>query len=444
MKELAQTSKELLDTTKESVDILKGIRSDLASDDIQPLRSKPPEGSVAGAPAEAVPAAEGGSLLGTAMDLGGDLLGRGKRAPSKGLPRGKTPSVPAKAGLGSRMMGGIKSVGGKLGGLARGAAGIAGKLALPLAVAGAGYSAYQGVGRAGENFDLKEGEEATLGQKTSSALGSVASGFTFGMVDEKEAAQGINKAGSAVKDFFGFGDKETSQKFPLKDEGTTKAKPAETVAGKKGSSGVEGQADDQKLIDEFVKAYPPSKGFTYEAMGQGLTISKDGKKVRSLGRTFSKQLKTMDAATFAGLAMKSGGPTAKTEAEAKPAKTVAGKKDVTAKMDDNQVGVMQPAAAEGKLSSDPQMDQDIRANQKRVAEVTPSKPSPKSSELSTSSLEYTDLDRERSQSKPAPAPIIMNNSSNNSTTKIMPMKADPRPSDRGSAYERHLERTSAY
>ena len=41
-------------------------------------------------------------------------------------------------------------------------------------------------------------------------------------------------------------------------------------------------------------------------------------------------------------------------------------------------------------------------------------------------------------------PIVMNNSSNNSTTKIMPMKADPRPSDRGSAYERHLERTSAY
>ena len=117
------------------------------------------------------------------------------------------------------------------------------------------------------------------------------------------------------------------------------------------------------------------------------------------------------------------------------------KREVTAKMEDGQVGAMQPAAAQ---SPDMQLDQDIKANQKRVAEVTPSRPSSKSGELSNSSLEYNDLTREAAQPKPTPAPVIMNNSSNNSTTKIMPMKADPRPSDRGSAFERHIERTSAY
>ena len=41
-------------------------------------------------------------------------------------------------------------------------------------------------------------------------------------------------------------------------------------------------------------------------------------------------------------------------------------------------------------------------------------------------------------------PIIMNNSSNNATTQVVPMKGDPRPNSRGSALDRYLDKTAAY
>ena len=114
-----------------------------------------------------------------------DLLGKGKGPTGKGR-------------LG-------RSLGGKLLGAAR----FAGPLAAAAAVGTAAYGGVQGYQRAGENFDLAEGQEATTGQKISSALGGAASSLSFGLIDEKSAAQGIQKAGSAVKSFFGFGDKKT-------------------------------------------------------------------------------------------------------------------------------------------------------------------------------------------------------------------------------------------
>ena len=99
-----------------------------------------------------------------------------------------------------------------MGGKILGGLGKAAKFLGPAAaIAGAAYSGFEGYQNTNENFDLKEGEEATTGQKISSTLGGVASGATFGLLDEKTASQGIHKAGSAVKDFFGFGDKKAPE-----------------------------------------------------------------------------------------------------------------------------------------------------------------------------------------------------------------------------------------
>ena len=131
---------------------------------------KPREPDIAPAPA-----AESGSMLGDIASAAGGLLSSGK-------------------GIGGKVLGGLGKAAKFLGPAA--------------AVAGAAYSGAQGYQNTNQNFDLKEGEEATVGQKTASTLGGVASGLTFGLLDEKSAAQGIHKVGSAIGDFFS-GKKES-------------------------------------------------------------------------------------------------------------------------------------------------------------------------------------------------------------------------------------------
>ena len=68
------------------------------------------------------------------------------------------------------------------------------------AVAGTAYSAFEGFQQAEESFDLKKGETATAGQKTSSALGGIVSGATLGLVDTKSATQAIAKGSDFVSE----------------------------------------------------------------------------------------------------------------------------------------------------------------------------------------------------------------------------------------------------
>ena len=524
-----EVSKQLLETTREQLTVLKEIKEALSPETPNELTEQK------SAPSATEKEKEPG-ILDSLPNIDVDLPDRRKRSrrnrgkgvpkgidlpDGKGVPKGiDLPGVDLpdgkgvpKGGLGSRIMGGIKGIGGKLGGLggiAKGAAGVLGKLAVPLAVATAGYDAYKGVERAGENFDLKEGEEATLGQKTSSALGSVASGFSFGMVDEKAAAQGINKAGSAVKDFFGFGGDEKDIKAEAKPAETVagkkesnaesneaEAKPAETAAGKKGSSGAEGQADDQKLIDEFVKVYPPSEGFTYEGNLTRLNIfDKEGK--LSYKEKIGKKLKTMDAATFAGLAMNSGGPTAKTEAEDKPAETAAGKKDVVPKetVDGkkaeyagdikatnteaklkvfgkggskeyssfeemgkalknkeitptehrNAIKFFQkdnPEAYQKELERREKKDVTAEAKPAETAAVVPAKTTPVGANVARTSTENADMGREASKGG-ANNTVVSNNVSTNNTTTHVPIKATPRAESQGSALDRYQNRVSSF
>ena len=118
------------------------------------------------------------------------------------------------------LLGGKKK--GKITNLLKTGGSLLGKLALPLTAAVSVYEGFQGWDKANEIFNLKEGQEASLGQKSSSALGSIASGLTFGLLDEKSAAKSVYEFGNNIKSFFTGDDKEIK---PLQEE----IKPKETI-----------------------------------------------------------------------------------------------------------------------------------------------------------------------------------------------------------------------
>lgn len=188
-----ELSKQMLDTTREQLVELKAIREALAPSTPKELVEQK------SAPSATEPDT-GGSVIGDLAGAAGSLLGGGK-----GKAAGKA------AGMGSKILGGLGKAARVLGPAA--------------AIAGAAYSGFGGYQNTGTNFDLKEGEEATIGQKTASTLGGVASGLTFGLLDEKSAAQGIHKAGSyigekassvgsSISNFFGVSGKEAVKQVP--------------------------------------------------------------------------------------------------------------------------------------------------------------------------------------------------------------------------------------
>jgi D-alanyl-D-alanine carboxypeptidase len=121
---------------------------------------------------------------------------------------------------------GGKGMLGRLGGLAKGAGKVLSK-AGPLAALGMGaYDAYQGWGEAKENFDLKEDQEATTGQKLSSSIGNAVSGLSFGLLDKKTVAQGIHGAGDWVSNLFSGNsiDERRAKNIPQKNDEPKKEK----------------------------------------------------------------------------------------------------------------------------------------------------------------------------------------------------------------------------
>jgi len=149
--------------------------------------------------------------------------------------------------------------------------GMAGKAAKVLgpaaAIAGAAYSGFEGFQNTEQNFDLKEGEKATTGQKISSTLGGIASGATFGLLSEKTAAQGIQKAGNAIGSFFGIGKK---------DETPTPGKIEEKGIRIAGEAYIEGQPLSEKqmavigMAKDMGKQYPPAIEAQYSKQKQEL------------------------------------------------------------------------------------------------------------------------------------------------------------------------------
>lgn len=418
-----EISKQLLETTKESLLELRGIKEALSGSGVEPLRTKPVEGMVAGAGA-GVAANDSGLGIADIANAAGDLAsGRGGKAPTSGKPpAGPSGGTINTGGSKGGKVPGKPSLGGKiLGGLGK-AARILGPAA---AIAGTAYSGFQGYQNSASNFDLQEGQEATTGQKISSTLGGVVSGMTFGLADEKSVAQSIHKAGSAVGDFFS-GKKETkvgsgASGFPLQSE----TKPAETVSGFSASA----QARWDRKEENIHRVNEETKAGTYKTEAEKAGI-------------------TNPAETAAGIKVSTGAsgfPVA--AAELKGGKNYeAYKKDLQESIPpiDTQDYRLKSKMFELSKTTLPRTDHPMSIeNQNDKLEIR-AKAALGDRGLAEESMKNKDLEREAQSSNKPSAPIIMNNSSNNATTQVVPMKGDPRPNSRGSALDKYLDRTTAF
>lgn len=202
---LAKIQKDMLDEQDTSI---KSVAK--ASPVIKPITTSAND-SVS-LPEEAANDDSGG--LGLDIDLP-DRKTKKSKTPGKGTGKGekptdktgkKLPKKTSKIPKGGKGAGkAATKVGGRVAGKAlAGALKFAGPVGAIVAAGMAAYDAKEGWDNAGETFDLDEGEEATTGQKASSAAGSAISGLTFGLADAKDTSKGINNL---------FGGNDTINKY---------------------------------------------------------------------------------------------------------------------------------------------------------------------------------------------------------------------------------------
>lgn len=319
-----ELSKQMLDTTREQLTELKAIREALAPSTPKELVEQK------SAPSSTNEKENNGSLIGDLAGAAGNLLG-GKGSPSKS---GK--------GIGGKMLGGIGKAARVLGPVA--------------AVAGAAYSGVEGYQNTNVNFDIPEGQEATIGQKTASTLGGVASGLTFGLLDEKTAAQGIHKAGEVISD----------------------------TASKAGS---------------YI-----------------------GEKASSIGSSISN---------FFGVGNKDTSKTISTQAATNTSSSV--NNTSNANIINGTQSPVQGVSAEAATLA--------RSN---YASVDPRRVDSAGRDVAQTSIENVDMAREASGRGGSNNTVVSNNVSSNNTTKIVPMKANPRPEYTGSSLDRYTNRITVY
>jgi hypothetical protein len=156
-------------------------------------------------------AGAGGSLLDSALDLFGDRKGRKSKRGSSRYGRGaartgsKTGSLIG-MGAGSAASAGAKS---GIGAAAKAGGAVLSKLALPLTAALAiydGFSGYNDKDKQKETFKLKEGQDATTGQKSAMAAGSI---LSLGGLTELIGISDQDIAKSLYNIFGGDPDKES-------------------------------------------------------------------------------------------------------------------------------------------------------------------------------------------------------------------------------------------
>ena len=451
-----ELSKQMLDTTREQLTVLKEIRDALAPKTPRELTEQK------GAPSSTTEKEKegGGSLLGDLASGAVDMLGKGKGIAGKA------------AGMGGKILGGLGKAARFLGPAA--------------AVAGAAYSGVQGYQNTGANFDLKEGEDATVGQKTASTLGGVASGLTFGLLDEKSASQGIHKAGSAVGNFFGgIGDKVKGAYGDAK-ETAEQAKnfvgdTAYTVGATAGANidrytGIGKQVGKAK---EFLGIKPDTSQVS-DAEGTK-TFDKEGNLIKQASPTFAGVSTETDVRTGDVTSKYSQGPMALAQTKfaaggsqstgsydlgpaiVKTRKTLTAKQqaeaDLASGITPEAKSVTPKEAIDGKpatVAAQPKsLDEIAMAEAKKYGRDTPNIDDKKAARLlaanannagkmvAQTSTENADMGREAGKGG-ANNTVVSNNVSSNNTTKIVPMKANPRPEYTGSALDRYTSRIAVY
>lgn len=386
--------KELLDTTKEQLDTVKVIRDSLAPKDNQEedARNQKKEKFYS-------------DVTGKLDEISGKLdnVGSGGLLPGlPGLPdidikgKGKAPGKPS---LGSRILGGLKSAGP---GLLKGGLGAIGGMAL-------GYGADKLIESGNEKVGgaLGVGAEALSGAGMGAMIGSVVPGIGTAVGG---AVGGIAGGAYGLYKNWGnlFGGDKKQELAPINT--TTGAagfpiQPEGPVNVTTGAAGFPVQPANKPAATKPVeKKEDFSKDYTKDPRYQEILRKEQdiilGGKIR-IGSDDEGKLSARDMVK----AEKSAKEIYLSKTEAK--------------------------------SPDPQL-----ARVKNAPNVEPVKRP--GSELGPLSLEYNDQMRETAQSKPSPAPLIMNNSSSNNTTSFVPMKATPRPEYSGSALDRYQSRISTY
>jgi hypothetical protein len=442
--EVAELTATSVDVQKEQLGLLKTISESLAPKTPSEMQEQK------GAPVTQKAANDEGAAP-TGLSIGDiDIPGRGT------------------SGMLSKMAGKATGMGGKiLGGLGK-AAKFLGPAA---AIAGAAYSGFEGYQNTNANFDVEAGKEATTGQKISSTLGGVASGATFGLLDEKTAAQGIHKAGSyigekasdvgnAVSGFFGgIGDKlkgTYSSCIGYKDQPNGVAGPEMLVSSnsslenKQSYNKAEGESysrsfkegitsDKSILGSSFLGSMFTAKG---KESGSFLANQEETAKTDELGST-ARYSQTLGRRISGGLF---GADTYKVTNH----KT--GDEETVNKYEYNKLKAL---AKEGKSEEAQRKLEDI-VNAKKAAKesvpevdamgnVTGAAPTYTGSDVIKASTENADMTRDLTTSKNAPAQSIVSSSvNNNNSTSYVPIKPGPRPEYAGSALDRYQGRVSVY
>lgn len=357
-------SKQLLETTKDSLTQLRAIREVLSVPSAEVLPSKPVEQS------SAVQQDQGGGLL----DQFGNLI-RGGSTPSPSTSPNKP--VPQKQTMGSKILGGAKSVGSKVLSAAR----FAGPVA---AAAGAVVGGVSGYNRAEEVFGVQQGE-ATIGQKLSSAVGGIADPFGLGYGDT--LAKGIGS-------FFGVGKKDESVKSTNFDESVfakndpTSYKEYKIFISKEIEKGADSSTVKQTAFEKFKEKIIAS-GAT---KNQSITNKSSETNIKPTYNEFDMSSEVAPATTTPNVSA-----------------TTSSVASVTA-------------------------TNNIQPTTPKIAATA---------QVANTTLENAAMRDEMSTSSTT-TPIISNNVSSTSTNNFMPMKADPRPTHRGSALDKYIERVAAY
>jgi hypothetical protein len=432
--------KDLLDTTKEQLDTVKIIRDSLTptenqEEDARNQKKEKFYNDVTGKLDEISGKLDNvgsGSLLGSAVEAAGDFLGKGKQG-SK--PAGKP------AGGAAGKLGKIGTIG-KIGGAA-------------LAVAGGAYTAYSGFSEASDEQESqladieakkKSGEltsdqaaamtkqvneQATekkggaigkgtgmaagglAGMKLGAALGSFAgpvgtvvggvAGGALGAFAGSSLGEKAGELGGKVVNFFS-GDKKQE------------VAPINTTTG---AAGVPIQPEGPINVAAGAAGFPVQPANKPVATKDAELKKPEGKK-EDFSKDYTKDPKYQEALK-------------KEQDIILGRKTKAGFEDPTLSASDKREA--ERYAKDSYLSK-----ADSRV--KDTPNVQPVKRP--GSELGNLSLEYNDQMRETAQSKPSPAPLIMNNSSSNNSTSYVPMKSTPRPEYTGSALDRYQSRISTY
>jgi hypothetical protein len=489
-----ELSKEMLDTTKAQLIELKAIRAALAPSTPKELT----EQKSAPSSTNEKESEGGGSLLGSLASGAMDLLGSGKKA--AGTIAGKA------AGIGGKILGGAQALGSKAVGFANSGAGKL--LGSAAAVGLGAYTAYQGYTAAEDSKQAKmeevqakvdtgemKPEEAAaarkeigntatveksgaIGEGTGMAAGAIAgaklgatvgtffggpvgtavgglaggalgafAGSKAGKVVGEYGGKAINAAGSF---FGGIGDKVKgvyNSGIGLRDQpiGTAMAdqKIGSNTELKESDELGNGVATTKSNLTKGITAEKSVLGSTFlgglftakgKQSGSFLGTSADNTSVQ--GKVEGRQIDQTDSQynTMIGKRV-SGGlfgkDTYKVSSEASGTKENSAEYDTeVTKREYNQ---LQELNAKG----------DVEGARKKLASIKAAKVTGTGKDVAQTSTENADMSREANKGG-ANNTVVSNNVSSNNTTKIVPMKANPRPEYTGSSLDRYTNRITVY